>query len=716
MKALSVQQPWADLIMRGKDVENRSWSTNHRGPLLIHAGAKLRHGPWLRRAYGPDHEWALGGIVGMVDLVDCVQGYASPWAGDGPGAEWHWVLANPRRVPFVPMKGTLGLFEVAWPPDPGAIGKEHHRDEREFGDVENLWKRTPPMEEIARVLPAATLREVTARLGEPALPDAEGDARDAFAERFKSRLNTILRQLDTSAIHLLLAAAGLGPRQTINAWGDALGGIDDDALADDEDAEGGGLDANAATEEVDYDSDTVDGATVELVKELGVQREEGWGYWVEDGHVVRERLDDDGELDPETREVVRATGVQQEDGFRYFLDREGNLRRGRERPTPAVFEVLEWVANDCGRDALARLCDAREVPRRRSIDDLVNELADAYDGDFHLLVNDLRREDLLALLGSENGICVAKRWVRLEGASRLDAESLRKLAIAAFVDADTSAFVAAIDPTDDSDDADADSGADVNNDGGDDPSNDGKPDEAGGDPVATLRDRLSQYSGKRPIEIRSLLRKADLGEFERLRTDRFQELRGLIDEAGYVLCDEEGQPFDDTSTSPGIDARVRLRPKASPAAQAPSTSVPEPPVTAAMQASPAPVRMVTAPVSAAPAPEQPAVSDYEVAVARLRVLTCAPWTGRRSSAFWPGEFVQLACEVPLADAQLRLVRLLAEKLVDGGHDFEAQLTLLRGALDRGRLAALVDGFELLNDGAPELAQVTGRIRNGLGIG
>lgn len=37
--ALTIKQPWAALIIAGiKDVENRSWTTPHRGLLLIHAG------------------------------------------------------------------------------------------------------------------------------------------------------------------------------------------------------------------------------------------------------------------------------------------------------------------------------------------------------------------------------------------------------------------------------------------------------------------------------------------------------------------------------------------------------------------------------------------------------------------------------------------------------------------------------------------------------
>jgi hypothetical protein len=40
--ALSVRQPWAWAIVSGyKDVENRSWPTNYRGTLFIHAGQRL---------------------------------------------------------------------------------------------------------------------------------------------------------------------------------------------------------------------------------------------------------------------------------------------------------------------------------------------------------------------------------------------------------------------------------------------------------------------------------------------------------------------------------------------------------------------------------------------------------------------------------------------------------------------------------------------------
>ena len=39
MKAITIWQPWAELIARGvKLVENRTWRTHYRGPVAIHAG------------------------------------------------------------------------------------------------------------------------------------------------------------------------------------------------------------------------------------------------------------------------------------------------------------------------------------------------------------------------------------------------------------------------------------------------------------------------------------------------------------------------------------------------------------------------------------------------------------------------------------------------------------------------------------------------------
>ena len=42
MKALTIKEPWATLIIEGyKEYEFRSWKTNYRGKILIHAGKSI---------------------------------------------------------------------------------------------------------------------------------------------------------------------------------------------------------------------------------------------------------------------------------------------------------------------------------------------------------------------------------------------------------------------------------------------------------------------------------------------------------------------------------------------------------------------------------------------------------------------------------------------------------------------------------------------------
>ena len=43
MKAITLYQPWATLVAIGaKKIETRSWNTNYRGPLAIHAGKNTK--------------------------------------------------------------------------------------------------------------------------------------------------------------------------------------------------------------------------------------------------------------------------------------------------------------------------------------------------------------------------------------------------------------------------------------------------------------------------------------------------------------------------------------------------------------------------------------------------------------------------------------------------------------------------------------------------
>ena len=115
MKALSVKQPWAWAIVAGyKDVDNRSRRTNFRGGLLVHAGAELDplgfQFLWEMGLYKAlPEDLPRGGLVGIVEVVDCTKKYDSEWAFPG---QWHWVLDRPQefRNPL-PCPGRLGMFD-----------------------------------------------------------------------------------------------------------------------------------------------------------------------------------------------------------------------------------------------------------------------------------------------------------------------------------------------------------------------------------------------------------------------------------------------------------------------------------------------------------------------------------------------------------------------------------------------------------------------------
>ena len=114
LKALSIRQPWCHHILcNGKDIENRTWPTKFRGQVLIHA-SKTFDGPAAERRNFVstfDHGVEctdMGGIVGVMDIVDCVEHSDSEWF-HGP---YGFVIANARPLPFIPCHGALGFFNL----------------------------------------------------------------------------------------------------------------------------------------------------------------------------------------------------------------------------------------------------------------------------------------------------------------------------------------------------------------------------------------------------------------------------------------------------------------------------------------------------------------------------------------------------------------------------------------------------------------------------
>lgn len=108
---MTIRQPWAEWIIAGeKDVENRTWSTSHRGLLGIHAGRSVA----ALREMGLDPAgFVLGALVGVVELVDIVRNHPSRWAQDDC---WHWLVTRPHRLAQpMPLRGAMGLFTVDIP-------------------------------------------------------------------------------------------------------------------------------------------------------------------------------------------------------------------------------------------------------------------------------------------------------------------------------------------------------------------------------------------------------------------------------------------------------------------------------------------------------------------------------------------------------------------------------------------------------------------------
>lgn len=137
MRAISLWQPWATLVAHGlKHFETRSWATNYRGTLAIHAAkrpAKLDELNSVIRValagagYLRLSELPYGCIICAVNLVDCEPteqaiertwwkeiGHTERFFGDFTPGRFAWQLDNPYPLGDIPAKGSQGFWE--WTP------------------------------------------------------------------------------------------------------------------------------------------------------------------------------------------------------------------------------------------------------------------------------------------------------------------------------------------------------------------------------------------------------------------------------------------------------------------------------------------------------------------------------------------------------------------------------------------------------------------------
>ena len=134
ISAITISQPWAWLISKGiKTVENRSWLSPAKGPILIHAGKGRQYvdddGSWL------DEDWIdklnvptwrdipKGAVVAVAEMFACLplRAVERTYGPGSPEREWAegpycFMLRNIRELPEpVSWRGGQGWWCV--PPE-----------------------------------------------------------------------------------------------------------------------------------------------------------------------------------------------------------------------------------------------------------------------------------------------------------------------------------------------------------------------------------------------------------------------------------------------------------------------------------------------------------------------------------------------------------------------------------------------------------------------
>ena len=160
---LTVRRPWASMLLvsaqiGGKNVENRTDSTDYRGPVLIYGGTRID-----QAGIEPVRSWVC---ARWLFIATSKAGSAPPylWTSIGPkGAapvgttpfnpgqpKYHWVFESPARLAARPWhdnaKGFDGLRPVSWSAlvverphgTPGDKGCPVHPGE---GDEQGCWQQ-----------------------------------------------------------------------------------------------------------------------------------------------------------------------------------------------------------------------------------------------------------------------------------------------------------------------------------------------------------------------------------------------------------------------------------------------------------------------------------------------------------------------------------------------------------------------------------------------
>jgi hypothetical protein len=138
IRSITLTQPWASLMEVGaKRNETRSWKTDYRGPLAIHAAKGLagmsERGLWelcrqepfrtalARGGYTAVSLLPRGAFVATCELVDCVRtedivdslSEEELAFGDYSPGRWTWITTKTKKLwTPIPARGALGLWSV----------------------------------------------------------------------------------------------------------------------------------------------------------------------------------------------------------------------------------------------------------------------------------------------------------------------------------------------------------------------------------------------------------------------------------------------------------------------------------------------------------------------------------------------------------------------------------------------------------------------------
>ena len=121
MKVLSIREPCASIIINGyKEYEFRSWKTNYRGKILIHASKNIEKEN-VERFKELNLNYKQGFIIGEAELVDCIPVTKEfennlinrnelIYGGTKNRTGYAWKLKNIKAIEPIQAKGQLGIW------------------------------------------------------------------------------------------------------------------------------------------------------------------------------------------------------------------------------------------------------------------------------------------------------------------------------------------------------------------------------------------------------------------------------------------------------------------------------------------------------------------------------------------------------------------------------------------------------------------------------